>query len=197
MPRGKFVVLYGINNIGKSTQAKMLVERLKKEGLPVQFFKYPRYDIEPTGGRINSILREGMEGNISEIDLQQLYAQNRRDSEPVLHIFLNRGYNIVSEDYSGTGIAWGWTKGADLDKLEEMNQGLTKEDIAILLDGERFLEGKEKDHIHERENDLVVRCREKHLELGEKYGWIKVDANRPKEDVHASIWEIVLPILSF
>ena len=41
--RGKFIVLYGINNLGKTTQAKMLVDKLKLHGLEAEYLKYPVY----------------------------------------------------------------------------------------------------------------------------------------------------------
>ena len=41
--KGKFIVLYGNNNVGKSTQAKLLVEKLKEKGENVRYFKYPIY----------------------------------------------------------------------------------------------------------------------------------------------------------
>ena len=33
--KGKFIVLYGINNLGKTTQAKLLVKNLKNSGVSV------------------------------------------------------------------------------------------------------------------------------------------------------------------
>ena len=41
--RGKFIVLYGINNLGKTTQAKFLVEKLQSQGLRAEYVKYPIY----------------------------------------------------------------------------------------------------------------------------------------------------------
>ena len=32
MTKGRFIAIYGVNNIGKTTHAKLIVERLKKEG---------------------------------------------------------------------------------------------------------------------------------------------------------------------
>lgn len=191
MTKGRLIVIYGINNIGKSTQVKMLVDRLTREGMDALYLKYPIYDLEPTGPRLDRILRQGAESDIDELSLQEIYAQNRRDYEPELEKRLESGTNIVAEDYKGTGIAWGWTKGANLAKLEEINKDLRKEDLVILLDGERFLEGKEENHIHESKDDLVDECRQKHLELAERYGWKVVGANRAREEVHGAIWDIV------
>ncbi|OGL78081.1 hypothetical protein A3J43_04155 [Candidatus Uhrbacteria bacterium RIFCSPHIGHO2_12_FULL_54_23] len=189
--RGKFIVIYGINNIGKSTQVRMLVEALRQRGTETESMKFPIYDLEPTGPRLDHILREDIEKGISEIELQKIYAQNRRDFEPKLRSILERGTWMVAEDYTGTGIAWGWTKGAHLETLEKMNGGLLKEDAAILLDGERFLHAKERNHIHERQDALTALCREKHQALANRYGWQVVNANQTQEKIHQEIFRLI------
>jgi len=192
--KGKFIVIYGINNIGKSTQVKMLVEALRQRGTEAESIKYPIYDLAPTGPRVNRILREESETGIYEIELQKIYAQNRMDFEPQLTQWLDKGTWVVAEDYTGTGIAWGWTKGASLEELEKINEGLLKEDIAILLDGEPFRQAKEANHIHEQQEHWMQECRQKHLELAKRYGWSVVNANLLKDEVHEKIWEIVKEI---
>jgi dTMP kinase len=193
---GKFIVLYGINNLGKSTQAKLLVERLQQAGLATEYIKYPNYDLEPTGPQLNEILRSGRIQTMPEIELQTLYAQNRRDYQPTLIEMIKAGKTVVAEDYTGTGLAWGVTKGAALEELEQINGDLIKENLAILLDGERFLEGKESNHLHEKNDDLMNRCRATHRELAERYGWQIVNANQPPEVVADQTWQIVKNVLA-
>ena len=193
--KGKLIVIYGINNLGKSTQAKLLVSTLNERGYVTEYLKYPIYNLEPTGPEINKILRGGGAQKISEVDLQRLYAQNRFDYQSVLSKTLAQGIHVVAEDYTGTGIAWGVTKGAMLEVLEQINQGLLVEDIAILLDGERFLEGKESDHLHERDDNLMHRCRQTHLDLAKRYHWRIIPANGSIEAVKNDIWELMLPLV--
>lgn len=185
--RGKFIVLYGANNLGKSTQAKLLYQRLEQEGVPVRQLKYPIYDLEPTGPRINRALRGGLA--ISDLELQGEFVQNRRDFEPTLKGFLNEGVWVVAEDYKGTGIAWGVTHGIPLQIMEELNKGLLREDTAVLLDGERFSSGIEREHRHET-SGRWERARQVHLELARRYGWEIVDANQSPEKVHHDIWAL-------
>jgi len=187
--KGKLIVLYGINNLGKTTQAKLIVERLEKLGRKVQYLKYPIYDLEPTGPKINEMLRGGKKQNISEIEFQSIYAQNRQDYQPKLIETLNNGIDVVAEDYTGTGIAWGITKGADLVELEKINQNLLKEDLAIMLEGERFLSGKEDNHLHESNDDFMNLCRQSHEILAQRYGWKKVNAMGNIEEVSNKIWQ--------
>lgn len=191
MREGLFIVIYGTNNIGKSTQVKMLLEAFTKAGLEVEHLKYPIYDLKPTGPKINKILRGGKEQKISEAELQEIYAQNRRDFQLQLCKKIDESVNIIAECYTGTGLAWGWTKGADLEKLIKMNRGLVVPDIAILLDGERFLSGKEENHLHEANDEWMEKCRKNFLELAARFNWEVVNANQEPEEVHRDILEII------
>ena len=188
---GKLIVIYGTNNLGKSTQAKLLLNELLQNGLKADYLKYPIYELEPTGPRINKILRGGLVQRITELELQGLYAQNRFDFQPTLAGKLRSGTHVVAEDYIGTGLAWGVTKGAQLKDLEKQNQGLLKEDLIFLLDGQRFIEGKEHNHLHEKDDELMEKCRQVHLDLAKKYGWQVIDANRSVEAIHQEIWDKV------
>lgn len=190
--RGLFITLYGINNIGKSTHAKRLVDALNASGHEAVYVKYPVYDLEPTGPFLNTVLRQSSEGQkISEQELQMWFTLNRFQFEPTLKTYLEKGVTVVAEDYTGTGLAWGSTKGAELQWLECMNQHLMKEDVAILIQGERSLHAKEHGHIHESHDDLVERCGKILAQLGEKYGWHQVDLQPEKDATAALIWDIV------
>src|SRR3989344_1023888 len=188
---GKFIVLYGINNLGKSTQAQALVKRLIAADKPAVYLKYPVYELEPTGPNINRVLRSEQKQQLTEIDFQALYAQNRRDYQPTLEQTLAAGTTVVAEDYTGTGIAWGLAKGAALEALEAQNADLRKEDVTIWLDGQRFLDGREVTHLHESNDALVERCRQTHAQLAQRYGWLRVDANQPIAHVADAIWQIL------
>ncbi|MDO8638212.1 MAG: hypothetical protein Q7R43_01460 [Candidatus Daviesbacteria bacterium] len=187
--QGKFIVLYGINNLGKSIQIEKLENALKQEGKDTLRLKYPIYDLEPTGPLINAVLRKGL--MMDDETLQNHYAQNRRDFEPTLVSYLHQGLWILAEDYIGTGVAWGMASGVSLEKLEKMNEGILEEDLAILFHGERFLGGKEANHRHESNDEKCQRAQDAHLFLSERYGWEKVYSTRAEEIVHRDIMEII------
>jgi len=125
---GKLIVLYGINNIGKSTQAKLLVEKLKQAGKDASYIKYPIYDLSPSGIMINEYLRQGNPWQLSAREAQILYSLNRYQYQAELVERLNANEWIVAEDYTGTGMAWGSGAGVDLAFLEKVNQGLREPD---------------------------------------------------------------------
>lgn len=188
--RGKFIVVYGANNLGKSTQIDLLAEELREEGKEVELLKYPIYELEPTGPIINAAIREGLE--ITEIELQRVFAQNRQDFEPFLmKEILEKGKWVIAEDYKGTGIAWGMARNIPVEVMEEMNSGLLEEDLAILLDGEQFVSGIERGHRNEPSSEWRW-ARQVHKELAERYGWQVVEASRSRETVADEIWKIVV-----
>lgn len=189
--KGKLITIYGINNVGKSTQAKLLVDKLEKSGQKVKFLKYPIYDLPPTGPFLNSVLRSEGGQKISEDELQLWFILNRYQFEPELKKFLEDGYVVVAEDYVGTGIAWGTTKGLDQEWLEEANKFLLKEDLAIMIDGERDPRVIEKIHLHEQNPELMIKCAGVLKGMAEKFGWSVVERKSTIEETAGKIWEVV------
>lgn len=194
--KAKFIVLYGINNLGKSTQAKKLVERLVAEGHEAEYLKYPRYDIEPSGRLINEAFREGNPHNFSKREIQLLNVWNRDQFEPTLRAKLDAGITIVGEDYTGSGLAWGIGTNVDEAFMKSANAHLLKEDLAFVFDGNRFTEATEATHIFETKPDLQEKVRIVYKRLGEEFCWVPIDANRTIEEIHETIWQHVSKILS-
>jgi thymidylate kinase len=191
MKKGLFIAIYGVNNIGKSTHCRILCDRLKKEKYDVVSLKYPIYDLEPTGKRLNALIREGGAQAIPEEELQTLFTQNRKDFEPQLRKYLEEGKIVVAEDYTGTGIAWGMAKGLALEFMEKLNEGLMKEDFALLMTGRRDQRATEKKHIHEQNQDLLTSVSNIFVQLSERYGWEVVELQHDIPDTAALIWNAV------
>ena len=193
--KGKFIVFYGINNLGKTTQVKKLVERLNNEGNISEYLKYAIYDLEPSGPILNDYLRQGNPFNLSAREFQIFQSLNRTQHEPELIKKLENGIMVVAEDYVGTGIAWGMGAGVEKEFLQKINSHLLKEDLVILFDGGRFTSGIESDHKHETNDELTERVRRIHLDLAKEYGWKIINANQGIDEVHNQVWKIVNPIL--
>jgi len=186
---GKLIVLYGINNLGKSTQAKLLVEKLRANGYQAEYLKYPIYSLNPSGALLNDYLRNGNSDGLSSREAQIIFALNRTQYQDELAAKLASGINVIAEDYKGTGIAWGIGAGVAEDFLKKVNSHLINEDLVFLFDGERFREAIEDNHQHENNEDLITKVRVAHLALGQEYGWLKIDANKTIEEIHETLWE--------
>lgn len=188
---GKFITIYGINNIGKTTHAKKLVGKLESAGHKSVHVKYPVYNVEPSGKFIDQVLRGEKGQNISEDELQFWFVLNRYQYQPKLRKYLDEGYIVVAEDYIGTGIAWGTAKGLDTEWLETLNSRLIKEDLAIMMEGTRNVTAKEDVHVHEQNDNLIRKCTEVHSRLADKYGWERVILQERVSDTAKLIWDIV------
>ncbi|MBU1151616.1 hypothetical protein KJ632_02185 [Patescibacteria group bacterium] len=191
MKKGVLITLYGINNIGKSTHAKILTRKIKKAGYEAKYLKYPIYDISPTGPFINAVLRGKGEQKISEDELQLWFVLNRYQYQPKILKLLEAGVIVVAEDYTGTGITWGAAKGLDREWLESANQHLLKEDFALMMEGQRDRSAKEDVHIHEQNEELIEKCIIEHEISARKYGWRKVPLQEEVVDTAKLIWNEV------
>lgn len=197
--KGKFIAIYGINGIGKTTQAELLVDYLNKKGFSASRLKYPVYDLEPEGPFIFKYLRNPSfrkKNQLSTDELQKKYVENRIRYEPELRKRLNAGETIVAEDYIGTGIAWGLTWGGDLGYLEKMNKNLLLPDISILMHGNRFDTAIEKDHRNEMELERITICKNFHFLLVARYNWEIINANQPIENVQKDIQKYLMKVLA-
>lgn len=194
---GKFIAVYGPNNIGKTTACRGVVTYIsEKLSFPkVEYLKYPVYLLRPTGPRINDYLRKGNPENLSMLEAQKIYAQNRTDYQPNLEIGLNHGEIIIAEDYFDTGKAWGVAGGVDLEELDIINSGQKIPDLSLFLDGERFYQGIEKNHTHESLDDMWQKCREAHLMLARRENAPIIKANQLPEQVVYDLMQYIEPLI--
>jgi thymidylate kinase len=196
MRRGKLIALYGINNLGKSTQTRLLTQNLNDSGIITESVKYGIYGLKPSGPLLDGYLRElpGSMKNPNAFtprEFQLIQVINRFQFQPELQEKLRRNTSVVAEDYYGTGIAWGKAFGVDLDLLLYLNSKFLKEDMAFLFEGDRFVKGIEKGHTHESNSERTELARKAHEELAERFGWIKINANRPEEVIAEELFSHV------
>lgn len=194
--KGRFIVFYGTNNLGKSTQAKLLIERFKKINIFFEHIKYPLYDLAPSGHILNDYLRHDNPYNLKAREAQIIYALNRTQYQSELEKKLNQGINIIAEDYIGTSLAWGMGAGLDNNFLERINNHLIKEDLAILFNGERFKNSIERNHKHETDEKLFKKVKQLHLILGEKHAWTIINANLSIEEINDKLFKIIQNLLN-
>jgi dTMP kinase len=137
--KGLFIVLYGPSGVGKTKQLELLEDRLRQEGVAFQRVEYPIYDLKEAGPKLKRIIWR-KEKALPEEEMQLLFAKNRRDFEPTLKSWLNSGVTVLAEDYKGTGMVWGVTRGLTVQRMEEINKDFPDPDLSILIDGPRRLD---------------------------------------------------------
>ncbi len=193
---GKFITIYGVNNIGKTTQTKLLAERLTQDGYKVKTLKYPIYTAEPTGPRISSILRDKAEPDISQEHFQLLYCLNRFDTESQLKQLIQENDIVIAEDYTYTSVAWGSAQGASKEWLKTVNSPLLEPDFTLMLDGDRGLGSIEKGHRHEDNNQLAQKVKKIFQELQKENNWTLVTRQEKIEDTNQLMYNEVIQYLN-
>lgn len=190
--KGFFICLEGIDGCGKTTQAKILVKRLKKMGYPAV------YTVEPSRGKIGSFIRRyclHREKRISSIVEALLFAADRIEhlNNEVLPALME-GKIVVSDRYLFSSLAYQGAAGLNIDWIRKVNEYAVKPDLAIFIDvaPEVAIERLKptKSVMENLENERKVR--EIYLKLVENGELIKVNGNRSKREISNEILHLTL-----
>lgn len=207
MQRGKFIVFEGIDGSGKSTQVRLLTERLKEANLKV----YQTF--EPTNSPIGSLIRNMLYGRIEgdEKTLAALYLADRLDhiqnSTNGMLKYIEGGTNVVSDRYYFSSYAY-HVPHVSLDWVVNANSicaELLKPDLIVFIDIstetslERLTKGRSE--LDKYENyERISTVRKNYFEAMKlfegKENIVVIDGNRNMDDVAEDIWKLVLPLLS-
>jgi dTMP kinase len=130
MPKGLFIVIEGLDGSGKSTQATLLFEWLKKHGYN------PLLTHEPTYEKIGSLLREFY---LKKVDLPKvdalLFAADREEHvKTVILPALEQGKTVISDRYYYSSVAYQTAQGLELRWLLELNKFFPRPDLTIIID---------------------------------------------------------------
>lgn len=200
-----FVVLEGIDGCGKSTQAHLLVEDLKRRKADVLHVHEPGGT--PLGERLRSlILTPDANLEIHSRAEALLYSAARAELvRSNLQPALAAGRFVVSERYYYSTLAYqGYGLGQDTGPLHSLSAyatGMLKPDRVVLLDMEPVAAlkrvGKNLDRIEARGPEYMHRVREGYLLLSrrEPERFRIIDARLPKDEVHRRILESLEDVL--
>ena len=203
--KGRFIVFEGIDGSGKTTQCRLLAERLEAEGKKVYL------TAEPTELPSGKKLREALGGKekLSECEMAVMFVRDRIahniDAEAGIAAKLEEGYYVICDRYyystlayQGHSTDYEWVRGMNLFCPE-----IRRPDICVYLDLlptqslERIRAGRESRDIYETE-EILGRVRDKFLtvldDLGRTENIKRIDAYRQiseiAEDIYAAVSEL-------
>ena len=212
---GKLIVIEGTDGSGKSTQFRLLTQRLEQEGKTFQKLVFPQY-AEPSSALIRMYL--GGEFGTSPSDVSAyaasaFYAVDRYASyKKVWGQWYENGGLVVSDRYTTSNAVHQASKepkekqGEFLRWLYEFEYdrlGLPAPDLVIYLDvptdfTEQMMCRREADtnthaDIHEKDLQYLATCRRTGRDAAAFYGWTVIDcvrdgAMRSIEDIHEEIY---------
>ena len=205
--KGNFIAFEGIDGSGKSTQVKMLTEKMKEEGI------YCYTTMEPTDSPIGSLIHQIMTGRIKADNkvIAALFAADRldhllNDINGIVHK-INEGITVISDRYYFSSYAY-HSVDMPMDwviKANEQSSGILKPTVNIFIDVnpdtaiERIARNRFHQELFEKKSRLV-KVREKYFEAFEKLKEtekvIIIDGNKSKQDIADDIWEKIKPYLA-
>ncbi len=101
-----FIVLEGSDGSGKTTQFKLLTERLRAAGHEVDVYDFPRYN-EPSSYFVKRYLNGeyGPASEVSPYTASLFYALDRFEAAPLVRQSLADGKIVLSDRYTGSNMA--------------------------------------------------------------------------------------------
>lgn len=191
MNKGRLIVLEGMDKAGKGTQCKLLNEYLNKNGKKSQVLDFPDYTTA-LGKEIRKFLN-GKNNFPLEVQHMLLSANRWEKKETILNI-LNAGTTIILDRYYQSNLVYGLSNGLDLDWLANLDKGLPKEDLVIILEitsntsNKRVINHRD---IFEKNNNLLIKVKKNYQKLAQIYGWYIIDGERSIKDVHQEICNLL------
>lgn len=205
--KGKFLVFEGIDGSGKTTQLKLLGDKLATRGYPVLFTR------EPGGTRIGETVRDLLldpqHSELVPVAEALLYAAARAQHvAQVILPALQEGKIVLCDRFLDSSLAYqGYGRGLDVGQLEKLNEVATaglKPDLVLLLDFlcdagmDRIAEsGREVDRIEQEDRFFHRKVRAGYLALAGRDAnrYRVIDANRSIDQIHGDIVRVVEEIL--
>src|SRR5438128_8667778 len=192
---GVLIVLEGLDQSGKQTQAELLRDRLKEDGRKARLLSFPDY-----GTSIGEEIARALQGEreYGPDVMQLLYIANRYERKPDLHRWLDGGLILVSDRYTASSIAYGEAQGLDAAWLTDIQKFLPAAALTIMLDiaPETAVQRKAVDRDrYERDLAMQAHVRESYRRQAAADGWIVLDGERPKDAIAADVVSAVGPRL--
>ncbi len=219
---GKLIVIEGTDGSGKSTQFRILSQRLEKDGIAFKHLVFPRYSEESS-----ALIRMYLGGqfgdkptDVNAYAASAFYAVDRFASYKMdWGDWYEKGGVVLSDRYTTSNAVHQASKepaGRQADYLKWLYEfeydklGLPRPDLTIYLDvptdfTEQMLRHREQDtnthaDIHEKDMQYLATCRNTGRTAAAYYGWTVIDcvkdgAMRSIADIHEEIYHHVMQCL--
>ncbi len=219
---GKLIVIEGTDGSGKSTQFRLMAERLEREGHPFRRLVFPRYHEESSalirlylGGAFGSRPEDVNAYAASAFFAVDRFASYKQDWGQWYAdggVILSDRYTTSNAVHQASKLSeaarigfWQWLYAFEYDKL-----ALPRPDLTLYLDvptdfTEKLMRRREaethtKADIHEKDTAYLAACRETGRAAAAYYGWTVISCVRDGQmrgvqDIHEEIYRRVATCL--
>ena len=195
MNKGKIIVIEGTDKAGKGTQSRLLMDALKFSGKICIMMDFPDYTT-PIGQEIRSFL-DGRRSYAIEVK-HMLLSANRWEKKKEIESTIERGTIIIMNRYYQSNLVYGVSHGLKLSWLLNLDRGLPKEDVVIVLEVNPDISyqraPKDRD-IFEVDQRLLIEVDKNYRRLAKRFKWKLINGEKYSEEVHNEILDIVRRIL--
>lgn len=198
-----FITFEGLDFSGKSTQASLLVEKLRRRGYLVHFLR------EPGGTTISERIRtllldRGHDEMTATTELLLFSASRAQLVAEVIRPALQRGEMVVCDRYCDSTTAYqGYGRGLNLDAVSTINRFATMGTMPALtflldipleeIERRKIAAGMAFDRMESAGRAFYERVRQGYRTLAdaEPQRWLVLDGRRPVHELEQDIWAAV------
>jgi dTMP kinase len=193
--KGKLIIIEGLDKSGKTTQSKLLFNYYEKV-YPgqVSLMNFPDYTTRI--GREIKLFLQGKVEHSNEVK-HILLSANRWEKKSEIESLREQSRFIILNRYYQSNLAYGLANGLNFEWLVNLDNGLPKEDIVIVLDIDpsiSYKRGMNNDFILDRfEKDKIFleKARKNYLDLAKKFKWNIINSDSDTKSIFEKIVNII------
>jgi len=184
------IVFEGGDQAGKKTQSILLEKKLKSANIKTKLFSFPDYST-PIGKEIDQYLHG--KRKFSPQVIHCLLAANRWEKADEIKKAQQKNSVIIMNRYRESNLVYGLVNGLKLNWLENLDTGLPKSDLVIVLDvpqTESFRRKRLDRDRFEKNRAFSQKISKTYRKVSKQKKWKIVDATKSKHEVHEDIMKI-------
>ena len=196
LQKGKIIVIEGIDKAGKGTQSDLLISALKFSGNVCTIMDFPDYTT-----LIGKEIRAFLDGNRSyTLETKHvLMSANRWEKKNEIESLRENGTIIIMNRYYQSNLVYGVSQGLNLKWLLNLDKGLPKEDVVIVLEvnpNTSYQRVPGNRDAFEIDRKLLSRVHKNYRKLAKQFNWKIINGERVSGEVHNEIMKIVRKVIN-
>jgi dTMP kinase len=195
LQKGKIIVIEGIDQAGKYTQSNLLHSNLLQSGNVCTIMDFPDYTT-PIGKEIRAFLDSNRNYTLETEHL--LMSANRWEKKNDIESSIESGTIIIMNRYYQSNLVYGVSNGLNLKWLLNLDKGLPKEDVVIVLEvnpNTSYQRVPGNRDAFETDRKLLTKVHKNYRKLAKQFNWKVINGERVSGEVHNEIMKIVRKVI--